>query len=66
VKGMSRDSIGSATTDRTLIAESPEFFTSGFDEQEQAITIMKSEVFFTRFGFEYFVVIEGACDARYV
>ena len=37
--------IGSAAIDRTLIEEAPEFFTGGFDEQEQAVTIMKGEVF---------------------
>jgi len=42
-----------------LIAEAPEFFTVGFDVQEQSITIMKDEVFFTGFSFEDFVVSEG-------
>ncbi|CCJ85798.1 hypothetical protein BN133_2175 [Cronobacter dublinensis 582] len=49
-----------------MIAEAPEFFTGGFDEQEQAVTIMKSEVFFPRFGFKDFVVSQWACNARHV
>jgi hypothetical protein len=48
--------VGSAITYRTLVSEAPELFTRCFDEQEQAITIMKGEVFFTGFSFEDFVV----------
>ncbi len=58
--------ICAAAASRSLITEAPEFFTSGFDEQEQAITIMKGEVFFTGFGFKDFIVSEGACDTRHI
>lgn len=63
---MSRDSNLCGCCFPVVDNESARVFTSGFDEQEQAITIMKGEVFFTGFGFKDFIVSEGACDTRHV
>jgi hypothetical protein len=57
--------VGSAITYRTLISEAPELFTRCFDEQEQAITIMKGKSFSRGLALRISLLVRGR-DTRHV